>query len=186
MDQEPTNSGSVIPRVNVQSVSFSLTDAIRVNLFGELPLYQTHEYENAIKLWLKSTLKHRERDFALKFQHTEQQVLKLFDYTSRLLLGDDLDEQLTQSVQIQEDYFSGVFTTKIGGSEVSGFADTLRRIQNLPFSDDEDFMRDVQIVIDENYVNDYFLNLFHSSEVISLTDTLSGYLPHEGVTGKAA
>ena len=93
---------------------------------------------------------------------------------------------MTQSVQIQEDYFSGVFTTKIGGSEVSGFADTLRRIQNLPFSDDEDFMRDVQIVIDENYVNDYFLNLFHSSEVISLTDTLSGYLPHEGVTGKAA
>ena len=47
-------------------------------------------------------------------------------------------------------------------------------------------MRDVQIVIDENYVNDYFLNLFHSSEVISLTDTLAGYLPHEGVSGKAA
>ncbi len=92
LDQESTKSGSTIPRVNVQSVSFALTDAIRVNLFGELPLYQTHKYEDAIKLWLKGTLLHRERDFALKFQHTEQQVLKLFDYTSRLLQGDDLDE----------------------------------------------------------------------------------------------
>lgn len=56
----------------------------------------------------------------------------------------------------------------------------------MPFSDEDDFMRDVQIVIDENYVNDYFLNLFHSSEVISLTETLSGYLPRKGITGSAA
>lgn len=44
------------------------------------------------------------------------------------------------------------------------FADKLREIDidSVEFSSNEEFMKDVQLIIDENYINEIFLQLFHS------------------------
>jgi hypothetical protein len=48
--------------------------------------------------------------------------------------------------------------------DVKEFADKLREIDidSVEFSNEEEFMKDVQLIIDENYINEIFLQLFHS------------------------
>jgi hypothetical protein len=48
--------------------------------------------------------------------------------------------------------------------DVNEFSDKLREIDidSVPFSSDEEFMKDVQLIIDENYINEIFMQLFHS------------------------
>jgi hypothetical protein len=80
-----SESGSILPRVKVNDVKFKFSDDIGVTLFGDLPLYKTHDYERAISTWLKSTVSQREFDFQTKFEQTEQKFLMLFDYSKSLI-----------------------------------------------------------------------------------------------------
>ena len=51
---------------------------MNVSLFGDLPLYQSREFEAAIERWVRLTLKQREIDFAKKFEVVEQAILSQF------------------------------------------------------------------------------------------------------------
>lgn len=47
----------------------------------------------------------------------------------------------------------------------------MRKI-NPKFSNDKEFMRDVQVVLDENYINYMLFSMFYDDKPFSLTETL--------------
>lgn len=65
--------------------------------------------------------------------------------------------------------------------DVNEFSDKLREIDidSVQFSNDVEFMKDVQLIIDENYINEIFLQLFHSQQKFSLRQILLSLLDSE-------
>lgn len=54
------------------------------------------------------------------------------------------------------------------------------------FSEEKEYIRDVQVVLDENYINYFLFQLFYKDKVYSLTDTIFEYLPEEYLAGGVA
>ena len=81
------------------------------------------------------------------------------------------------------------FDVLFDGIDMADFADKLREVNmdEIEFSNEPEFMKDVQLIIDENYLNEVFLQLFHSQKrfslkeiLISLLDTQSVFLLNAG------
>lgn len=101
-----------------------------------------------------------------------------------MISGATLNESLVEDVKIKsEDHLEIMFKTKFEGSDLKEFSDKLRSNSELEFTDEEVFARDVQVVFNENYVNEYFLHLFHSKEMISLTEVMLSAIPEEHEDG---
>ena len=62
------------------------------------------------------------------------------------------------------------------------FKQNLRRIEHN-FSEDDDYQKDIQVVIDENYINLFMLNTFHNAHMYSLTEHLIKMWPDEFMGG---
>ena len=56
--------GSLYPRFNIDQVLFQLDETLlTVSSFGELPLFQTHNFEKAVKKWFTSQVSKRQDEF---------------------------------------------------------------------------------------------------------------------------
>ena len=62
-------------------------------------------------------------------------------------------------------------------SSLDDFSDQLRVVPEPGFSEEDSFLKDLQIVMDENYVNDMFMHLFHREEIFSFHQLLREMLP---------
>jgi hypothetical protein len=72
LESELNFKGDVIPRITVKEVNFELSDQILISVFGDMPLYRTHEFEKAVEVWLRQSLDQREADFAAKLSLAER------------------------------------------------------------------------------------------------------------------
>ena len=68
-----------------------------------------------------------------------------------------------------------------GSAEILEIKKQLRSIETS-FSDDDTYMKDVQLVIDENYINYILLDFFFGTETISLLERMISWWP-EGLYG---
>ena len=101
-----------------------------------------------------------------------------------MISGATLKESLFENIKIiSEDYLEIMFKTKFEGSVLTEFSEKLRAGPELKFTEEDTFKRDVQVVFNENYVNEYFLHLFHSKEMISLTEVMMAAIPEEHEDG---
>ena len=87
-----------------------------------------------------------------------------FEYSKTLPNGINLYEQLAEDITIEGEHLNVKFEVSFDGLDVKEFAHKLREIDidSVEFSNEEEFMKDVQLIIDENYINEIFLQLFHS------------------------
>ena len=60
LGQQKTQQGHLIPLLSVQDVQLKLTGQARISGFGEMQLYKTHAFEQAIHTWLGTSISKRE------------------------------------------------------------------------------------------------------------------------------
>ena len=158
---------------------------MKISVFGDLPLFQTHEFEKAVEKWVYSTIEQRAIDFGNRFQKVEDALLNQFDYTKDLhySAGDDLHEYLAETIEIRGGYLELGFKETF--SDSNQFVKPLRQIEDPSFS--EDFTYDLQVLMDENTLNEYFAKIYEGHvPMLSVTQTLKSFLPKSGLLQKAA
>lgn len=64
LGEEYASWGSLYPRLNIEQVLFQVDESLlSVSAAGELPLYQTHNFEKAVKKWFLEGIQKRQREF---------------------------------------------------------------------------------------------------------------------------
>ncbi len=160
LSEQLSEWNSVLPRVNVNEVIFTLDEnLIVVNALGDLPLYKSHGFEEQVKRWLVRELSKREKDFKDLLQQMELNAWNSFPLCTRF--GDDvtMNSSLSESMQVKGDYILASFLNEIENVDHAEYKIPLRQIKST-FSEDNAFKKDMQIVFDENYINHIFLGLF--------------------------
>ena len=71
------------------------------------------------------------------------------------------------------------------GLDRASAARTMRNIEP-EYSDEANFMRDVQVLIDENYLNYLLFNLFYNGKTYSISELLFRQMPDSFVGGGLA
>jgi len=170
--------GSLYPRFNVEQVLFQVDSSlVTVSAYGQLPMYQSHNFEKEVKKWFVSQLGKRQAEFKASLQAVEQNVWRNAPFSQKLFMGAvTLNHSLAESLKIQGDHVLASFLHELDHPMDSDFEEKLVPV-NPSFSEANDFKKDVQLVFDENLINNHFQALFNANRVISLMETVIGWLP---------
>ena len=140
-------------------------------------MYQSHNFEKAVKRWFVSQISKRQAEFKKSLQSVEQNVWRNVPFTQKLFLNKvTLNNSLSESMKIKGDHILVSFLNEFDHQVDSDFEERLVSVQP-EFSNENEFRKDVQITFDENLINNYLLALFNSSSVLSVADTVIGWLP---------
>ena len=162
-----------------------LPDMLMVDAEGDLPLYKSRQFEEAIKKWLISAISQREKDFKVAMQMSEREIMESFTFKKEFDEG-SAHHSLKNSMKLDENHVVVHFDTEFTGNDLESSRNLLRQIPQIGFSDENEFMRDLQIVVDENYINDYLYTLFNSEKVFSVTELLFDKWPDQWMGGVLA
>jgi len=77
LGEEYASWGSLYPRFNVDQVLFQIDNSlITVSAYGDLPLYQSHQFEKSVKNWFSSQITKRQQEFKTGLQLVEKNIWK--------------------------------------------------------------------------------------------------------------
>ena len=108
-----------------------------------------------------------------------------FAFKQKLPMGATATSTLGETMTLEGDHVVINWATEFEGAELGEITKKMRKVK-AGFSDEEPYMRDLQVVIDENYINYMLFQLFYTKKAYSLTDTLVAYMPEEWLMGGAA
>ena len=83
---------------------------------------------------------------------------------------------MAESLTIKGDHLYVSFLNEFDHQMDSDFEEKLVPV-NPEFSNDNAFKKDIQLTFDENLINNQFQALFNANRVISLQETVIGWLP---------
>ena len=136
---------------------------------------------------MKEQIKEFEKDFKVAMQVSEREIMSSFAFKTELKWGGALHATLGETMHLTEDHLVIKYQTDFEHSEDRGVSSSQKDMRTIEhdFSNDEELMKDVQIVVDENHLNLMLLNMFHHQETQSMTENLIGMWP-DGFYGGAA
>ena len=108
-----------------------------------------------------------------------------FAFKKDLPMGATAHSSLSETMNLQGDHVVINYETEFQGAELNEIQKKMRKIRG-GFSDEEAYMRDLQVVIDENYINYMLFQLFYQQKTYSFTDTIVEYMPEEWLGGGTA
>ena len=108
-----------------------------------------------------------------------------FAFKQKLPMGATATSSLGETMSLQGDHIVINYATEFEGAELNDISKRMRKIK-AGFSDEEPYMRDLQVVIDENYINYMLFQLFYQQKTYSFTDTIVEYMPEEWLMGGTA
>jgi len=108
-----------------------------------------------------------------------------FAFKKDLPMGATAHSSLSETMNLQGDHVVINYETEFQGAELNDIQKKMRKIRG-GFSDEEAYMRDLQVVIDENYINYMLFQLFYNQKSYSLTETIVEYMPEEWLGGGTA
>ena len=179
LGEEYAQWGALYPRLNIEQVTFQLNEPqIVVSVFGNVPLYQSHQFETAVKKWFMTQSAKRQEDFKQSLQILEKNMWKSFPF-SRQILGTPitLNTSLSEPLRLHGDYLYASFLNEIVSQYEFAELDEKLVIVKAEFSNDNEYQKDVQLTIDENLVNNQLIGLFNADKVFSLTEIIIGWIP---------
>lgn len=102
LGEEYASWGSLYPRLNIEQVLFQVDESLlSVTAAGDLPLYQTHNFEKAVKKWFLEGIQKRQREFKQSLQSAELNVWKNVPFSQSMFLGAvTLNNSLAESMRI--------------------------------------------------------------------------------------
>ena len=83
-----------------------------------------------------------------------------FAFKQQLPMGATATSSLGETMSLVGDHIVINYATEFEGAELNEISKKMRKIKST-FSDDESYMRDLQVVIDENYINYMLFQLFY-------------------------
>lgn len=92
---------------------------------------------------------------------------------------------LSETMSLKGDHVLVNYLTEFEGADMSDLAKSMRNIKPK-FSDDQHFLRDVQVTVDENYINHMLFQMFYKQKTYSATEALISVLPDNFIGGTAA
>ena len=92
---------------------------------------------------------------------------------------------LSETMNLKGDHVLVNYLTEFEGKDMSDLAKSMRNIKPK-FSDDQSFLRDVQVTVDENYINHLLFQMFYKQKTYSATEALISILPDNFIGGTAA
>ncbi|CDW76437.1 UNKNOWN [Stylonychia lemnae] len=178
LGEEYATWGSLYPRINVDQVIFQVQEnLIVVSAFGDLPLYQSHQFELAVKKWFVNQLNKRQGDFKTQLQAVEKSIWSQVDFTVNFFPGVSLNTSLSESLKFQGDSIQASFINEFEtGVDYSEFEKQLVSVKPT-FSNENAFKKDIQVTVDENLVNHLLMGLFYSKKTFSLVELFLKYTP---------
>ena len=188
LDQEITADGNLYPKIEVTEIAFTLHPEIfGVSVSGDLPLYRSREFEAGIRKWMASQIAQREHDFRVALQKSEREIMASFAFKQELAHGSTAHATLSETMGLDGDHVVISYTTVFEGP---GFdrSSTARQMRTVDaeYSNEANFMRDVQVLVDENYLNYLLFNLFYSGKLYSVNEQLFKLMPDSFVGGGLA
>ena len=178
LDQVLQEDGNLLPKLEITEVNFTLLpESFVIKTQGDLPLYKTRTFEQGIRNWMIEHIRNREKEFKAALQKAESDIMASFAFKKKLVLGSTAHSSLSETMQLVDDHVVISFDTDFdGGPDLTEVKQKTRHTKTK-FSDSNEAMRDLQVVIDENYVNYQLFNLFYQENVYSLTELLLEYIP---------
>ena len=180
LGEEYTSWGSLYPRFNIEQILLAVDqNLVQVSAYGQMPMYQSHNFEKVVKKWFLSQVGKRQADFKASLQAVEQNIWRNVPFSQKLFMGSvTLNNSLAESLSIKGDHVYASFLHELDHQMESDFEEKLVSV-NPTFSEDNEFKKDVQLTFDENLINNHFQALFNSNKVISLQETIIGWLPDQ-------
>lgn len=186
LDQVVNDEGSLLPKITVSDVAFQLKkDAFSISIDGNLPVYETSQFKEGVKKWMKDSIRAREGDFKQALQVAEKQVMSSFKFKKNLAFGKAASSSLAESMKLQGDHVMLSWLTEYEGKDLANVAKKLRKIKPK-FEEHKNFQKDIQVVLDENYINYVLFTLLYEDKPISVTDLLLDRLPETFMGAGAA
>lgn len=185
LDQEFSDQGFVWPKIDISEVSFALKkDLTRIHLEGDMPLYKNAKFEVAVEKWLQDSLSQREADFKIAAQLSEREIMESFSFKKEM--GDSkAHSSLSEALTVDENNVIIAYNTEFEGEALGSLKNQLRKIKP-EFSEESEFVREVQMVYDENYLNWQLFEMFTGEKQFSVTETLLEYWPETWPAGPQA
>jgi len=186
LDQELSDEGYIYPRIEISEVAFTLhPDMFLVDAKGDLPLYRSHQFEEGIKAWMINQISLREKDFKAAMQLSEREIMQSFAFKHEINMDASAHSSLSETMSLTEDHALISYNTEFEGKDLDSMKKKLRRVDPA-YSDEPEFMKDIQTIVDENYINYYLFNMFETDKVFSITEILFDYWPDSLMGGPTA
>lgn len=170
-DQEINDEGYVLPKVEVSDVAFTLhPDMFIVNAHGDLPLYKSTKFEKGIKKWMNERILNLEKEFKIAMQQSERQIMSSFGFKKEMVQM-TAHSTLSETMSLDGDHVTIAYDTKFGGQDISKMKQKMRHL-NPKFTNEPDFVRDLQVIVDENYINYHLFMMFNTERIYSMNELL--------------
>lgn len=127
----------------------------------------------------------REKDFKLALQLSEREIMSSFAFKKEINMEAQAHASLSETMAIVDDHVNLSWSTEFEGKDLSKLKNNMRRI-NPEFSNEPEFMMDVQTIIDENYINYFLFSMFETEKIYSITELLFQYWPETWMGGPTA
>lgn len=100
LGEEYASWGSLYPRFNIEQVLFQVDESLlTVSAAGELPLYQSHNFEKAVKKWFIGHVAKRQNEFKASLQAAEKNTWKNVPFSQKMFLNTvTLNNSLAESL----------------------------------------------------------------------------------------
>jgi hypothetical protein len=163
--------GQRIPNFKVLSVDYeALPSEVVVSTFGDLPLYKSHKFEDALKNTLVQKNEKIKEDLKKAFQDAENHMWKRFPWNKTVLPMISLETAMKGDIELAEEAVGATFK-----SEVVGIDDQASKPLRTVYPDlDTESEKMFQMAVDENFFNHIFAFLFHSKRVYGARNMLLG------------
>merc|ERR1719183_2629247 len=115
-------------------------------------------------------LANREKDFKVQLQKSEREIMSSFAFKKEWAFSKGAaHSSLSETMALKGDHIVVSYMTEFEGKDLNTLSRKMRHTRP-EFSTDQEFMRDVQVVIDENYVNYHLFTAFYADKPFSLTE----------------
>lgn len=136
-------SKNSFPRMDIQDVKLEIVEPeVIVSLFGNLPMYKSHEFESKIKRKLVSILVGNNDLVIDTLKHLEKYFFDQIPFKQNLFGPVYIQNSLSDNIKVSDDYIEIGLISELYGLDQNEFKVPLRKIRPT-FSEEQKFKKDV-------------------------------------------
>jgi len=119
LDQEVTDEGNLYPKVEISEVAFTLhPEQFKVDVAGDLPLYKSREFEDAVKKWMNAEMSKREGEFKAALQKSEREIMSSFAFKKNMPMGASAHSTMSETMVLDGEHIVVNYVTEFDGIDL--------------------------------------------------------------------
>lgn len=133
----------MLPKLDIRDVKLDIVESeVVVSMFGNLPMYKSHEFESKIKRKLVQLLMTNNDLVTDTLKHLERYFLEQIPFKQNLFGRVYIQNSLSDSIIVTDDYIEVGLISELYGLDQNEFKLPLRKIKPT-FSSDTKFKKDI-------------------------------------------